>query len=251
MTQKNNDNFTFIEHLEILRKHLLYCIFYLLIATLLSFVFVDKLVQILKLPLSGLIDKLVFTHPTEIFTVYFKISLFSGLIISFPAILYNLWLFIKPAVEQEIKFNFLFLILIVFTFFIFGTYFAYKIFLPFSIKFLLNFGGDIAYPMVSLNNYISFVLSILIIMGIVFEMPVFCAILTKLGILQPKFLVKKRKEVIFGIITFSAIITPTTDIFNLILFVLPMIVLYEISILVSYVITRFFVNKGEKVYFYE
>jgi sec-independent protein translocase protein TatC len=182
---------------------------------------------------------------------YFKISLFSGLIISSPAILYNLWLFIKPAVSKELKFNFFLWLLGIIILFILGTIFSYFTILPYGLKFLLTFGNKFAYPMISLNNYISFVLTILLITGLIFEMPIFCAMLTKLKILTPKFLQQKRKEAIFGLITFAAIITPTTDVFNLLLFVFPMVLLYEVSILVSYLVTKFSISSQERVYFYE
>ncbi|MFQ3675860.1 MAG: twin-arginine translocase subunit TatC, partial [Endomicrobiia bacterium] len=209
------------------------------------------IIQILRYPSTMFLDKLIFTYPTEMVVTYFKVSIFLGAILSSPAILYNLWLFIKPAVSKEIKFNFFLWLLIILVLFVLGIFFAYVIILPYGLKFLLTFGTKVAYPMISLNNYISFVLTILVITGIIFEMPVFCAMLTKLKILTPAFLRKKRKEALFALITVAAIITPTTDVFNLILFVSPMILLYEISIWVSYFVIKFSVSTDERVYFYE
>ncbi|MFC1501347.1 twin-arginine translocase subunit TatC [Elusimicrobiota bacterium] len=239
-TQKNNrsEDKTVIGHLDELRIRIFYFLAYFIVGMLAGLIFSKDIITFLKIPSIGIIKDFVFIKPTEIVTVYIKISLFAGLVFSLPALLFNLWKFFKPALDKTIKINFINWIVSAVLLFLGGTAFSFKIFLPLGLNFLMKISSEIAYPMITLNGYISFVLSLLLVGGIIFEIPVISAVLTKLGILTPQLMRKKRKEAVFTLTIFAAVITPTTDIFNLMLFVLPMVLLYEISILISAIMYR-------------
>ena len=233
MNNTNPDKLTVIGHLEELRKRIIISLVYLSCGTLISFIFAKDIILFLKLPAENIIKNLVFTRPTEPFIIYFKVALYTGAIISSPAIFYQIWQFIKPAISQQTKISLFNWVISVVIMFIIGTVFSYKIIISSGLNFLIKFADSIATPMITVDSYISFVLMILVLGGIVFEMPVISGLLTKLGIITPYMMRKRRKEAIFGLCVFVAIITPTVDAFNMVIFVLPMIVLYEASIFVS------------------
>lgn len=233
---KNQNTFTFTEHLEDLRRLLLRCLGILLLSSTVCFIYVKKIVHILKIPSYNLIENFVFLKPTEIITVYVKTSIFAGLVLASPVIFFLVWKFIEPAIEQKVSILFWFLSGSVL--FMAGTLFSYKIVVPTALSFLMKISSEIATPMINFNFYISFLLSIMLIGGIIFEMPIVSAILSKIGILSPQLMKSKRKEAIFALIVIAAVITPTTDIFNMMLFVVPMVILYEISILVSSIFAK-------------
>lgn len=165
--------------------------------------------------------------------IYMKLALLCGLVISMPIILYELWSFISPAVEDKFK-NYVFSFIFSGSFiFILGVAFAYFILLPRAIKFLLSFQSDILIPVISAREYIGFVVAIILGCGIIFQMPILSFILTRAGIISPKILRKKAKWAILFIFIAAALITPTTDAFNMLIFAVPMLFLYEISIWVS------------------
>jgi sec-independent protein translocase protein TatC len=227
------NSFTIIEHLEELRKRLLYCLMYVLLGTTAALAFAKDIIVFLKVPAQGIIQNFIFVKPTEIITVYFKSAVFAGSILVLPLILHQMIKFIEPAIGAEKRKGLFYWLFSIFLLFFAGAIFSYLVALPFGIKFLVKIGEGIAFPMISLSNYISFALCILIFGGVLFEMPVIACLLTKLGLISPKFMRKKRREAILGLTIIAAVITPTTDIFNLAVFLIPMIMLYEISIIAS------------------
>ncbi|MCM8757618.1 MAG: twin-arginine translocase subunit TatC [Candidatus Omnitrophica bacterium] len=229
---------TLKEHLEELRRRIIVSLVCLGVATTLSFPFSDYILKVLKFPAKGLIEKLVFFGPQDAFLIYMRIAFLSGAIFSFPIILYQLWAFILPALEEKFKkYTFLFIILST-LFFIGGCFFAYFILIPAALKFLLSFGDKELIPVISATRYISFLLSIILVSGLIFEMPLLSLILTKMGIINHRILRKKYKYAILVILIFSAIVTPTVDAFNMLLLAIPILVLYELSIWFSFLIKR-------------
>lgn len=225
---------TIVEHLNELRKRIIICLILLGMATVISLPFASQILKILKLPAGEYINTLAFFKPQEAFLVYMKVAFLCGIIIALPAILYEIWAFISPAVERGIKRYTLYFILCGSLIFIIGGLFAYFILLPKAIKFLLSFQGDILQPVISAREYISFVVSIILGCGLIFQMPVLSFILTKAGLINARVLRRKARWAILIIFIIAAIITPTTDAFNLLIFALPMLVLYEVSIWVAY-----------------
>lgn len=222
-----------VEHLDELRRRIIQCLLPLFAAALFSAFFVKKIVSFLKLPAKGAIDKLAFFTPQEVALVYLKVAILTGFVISLPFILYHIWKFISPALEDKHKRHAIsFIFFTCFSFFI-GASFCFFCLLPVSLKFLIALAGDELVPVISIGKYISFVLVLTVGCGLTFEMPVLAWILTKLRILNSRFLKKNRKYAAIIILIVAAIITPTTDPFNMFLLAVPMLGLYEISIWIS------------------
>lgn len=233
-----DNELTLVEHLGELRKRLIIGLSAFFLALLASFPFASKLFDILMYPGREYIKKLVFFAPQEAFMMYMRISFFSALVFSMPVILSQVWAFLSPAAGGKLKkFAFGFIVFSSLAF-ISGCLFAYFVIIPPSLKFLLSFAKDNMEPMISTDRYISFVLGFELSCAAVFQAPVISFILAKLGIITPRFLRSKYKYAIVVIMVLAAIITPTSDIFNMMLLAMPMIILYEISILVAYFASR-------------
>lgn len=231
---------TMIGHLEEFRKRIIICLAFFILATLAAFPFCGVILRILKLPAAGLIQKLVFFSPAEAFTVYFKIAMLSGLVASVPVLLYQAWKFVSPAIDERFKRYCLTFVGFCSVMFIAGCAFAYFLLLPAALKFLLTFGSDQMEPLISAGRYISFVAAIILCTGLVFEMPVLSFILSRIGVLNYRFLRKRFKYAVIVILVTAAVITPTPDVFNMMLLAVPMLFLYEISIWVSFFAGRFY-----------
>jgi len=233
---------TLVGHLNELRKRIIISLVSLGILTIFSLAFSSYVLKILKLPAGGLIEKLVFFSPQEGLVIYMRVAFLCGLIISMPVILYQVWAFIAPALEENTRRSACLFIIFCSLFFIIGCLFAYFILIPPALKFLLSFGKEDLEPVISASKYISFVTTLILGCGLVFQMPILSLILTKAGIINPKILRKKYKYAVVIILIAAAVITPTPDAFNMLLLACPMIFLYEISIWVS-----FFAKPRQKV----
>lgn len=224
---------TFIQHLLELRKRLLICITAIFIGSVFSYFYAGEILSYIARPFH----KLVFIQPQEAFVVYIKVAFFCGLFIASPVVLYQIAVFISEGLKDKERKYFLGYGLAGIVFFLLGAGFAYFIVVPFGIKFLLSFGGAYLSPMISADSYISFLIVMLIAFGAVFEMPIAAAFLTKINLLNPKVLRKNRPYIILAIFIVAAILTPP-DVFSQILLAVPLLVLYEISIYVSKIISK-------------
>ncbi|OGX14620.1 MAG: twin arginine-targeting protein translocase TatC [Omnitrophica WOR_2 bacterium GWC2_44_8] len=222
-----------IEHLDELRSRIIYCLIPFVIAVLCSTPFVKAFLAFLRIPAEGVIKELAFFSPEEVAFVYMKIALFSGFILSLPVILYQIWVFISPAIAQRQKKYIVSFIFWAFFAFLCGCAFGYLLLVPFSLKFLIGLAGKELTPVIALNKYIGFVLALIAGCGIAFELPVVVWLLARLGIVNSAFLRKKRRYAIAIIFIAAAVITPTTDPVNMTLMALPMLVLYELSIWIA------------------
>ncbi|MGE4384490.1 MAG: twin-arginine translocase subunit TatC [Endomicrobiaceae bacterium] len=229
-----------LSHLEDLRWLIIRIVIYLSAAAVLSFFIADTIIVYIKLPAKGIINDFLILKPTEAITIYFKTAIYSGFVISFLPICYECIKFIAPALQKEKTISIIKYSASAFTLFILGTVFSYYIVLPNTIKFLADISSHLtsSSTQFTLNSYISFVFAVLLSGGIIFEIPLICSILTVLRIVSPNMLKKFRKEVFFTLCVFAAIITPTTDVFSLTLFVLPMLILYEAGIIISEIIYK-------------
>ncbi len=222
--------FSFIEHLEELRSRLIKAILAWLTGTIIFYgFFIDPFLSFIIKP----VHHIVFTSPSEAFTARITITLWGGFLLSLPVILYQVWQFVAVGLTpQEKKYVAVFGPLSA-VFFILGEAFAYFCMLPISIKFLLSFSTDLFVPMITVDNYISFVTTLMLACGVTFELPLIFAFLTKIGIATPEFMRQKRRYVIVVILIVSAIITPP-DVVSQILLAAPLLVLYEVGILFSH-----------------
>jgi len=197
--------------------------------------FINKISYILRLPALGVIDNFIFTSPTEVFTAYLRLSILAGFIISLPFILFQLGLFLMPAVSHDKRKAIVNWLIVSFSLSMLGIVFSYFLALPFALKFLINFARDTALPMISIAKYFSFAGALLLIGAGIFQMPVIMALLSYLGVLNTIFFRKNRKYAIVAIFITAAVITPTQDIINMLIFAVPMLVLYETGIVASWV----------------
>jgi|TARA_Y100000590_G_scaffold55772_2_gene58395 sec-independent protein translocase protein TatC len=175
----------------------------------------------------------IYTDLTEFVGAAIRVSLTTGIVLAWPLIMYQLAVFILPGLKsQEKKYVYFFLPLSTIVFFI-GAYFGYKVLFPPAVNFLLHFGADVAVPYIRIGNYTSLMLTLILWMGIAFEMPVIVFFLSLIGIVTPKLLIKGRRYAIVCAFIVGAIITPTFDPVNQSIVALPLIVLYEAGILLA------------------
>src|SRR3989338_2008294 len=146
------------EHLGELRKRLIICLVSLGIGIVCSMPFAQFLLKVLKFPAAGLIEKLVFFGPQEAFLIYMRIAFFCGLALSMPVILYQLWSFVSPAVDERLKRHTSDFIVSASSLFIIGCLFAYFFLIPPALKFLLSFASEDLEPVISATKYISFII---------------------------------------------------------------------------------------------
>lgn len=224
---------TITGHLNELRQRIIVSLVFLGITTIASFPFSNYTLGILKQPAAGYIKTLAFFSPQDAFSIHLRVAFLLGFIIALPLVLYEIWAFVSPAVEERFKKYTLKFILSCVSAFLIGCLFCYFVLLPTALRFLLSFAKANLIPVISAQNYISFVLGLLIGCGLTFQMPVLSFIFTKIGLINAKFLKEKRKFAILFIFIIAAIITPTTDAFNLLILAIPMLILYEFSIYVS------------------
>lgn len=222
----------FTSHLEELRKRLMISIAAVVTFSALAYAFSDKLFMILAKPLPPNTN-FAFIRLVEPFFTYLKVSLLTGIFLSSPVLIYQIWAFIAPGLhENERKWVWPIVISSVFLF-IGGVLFCYFIVLPVGFPFFLSFATDTIRPMLSMDEYFSFITKFLLAFGIVFEIPLFILFLSLLGIVDAKMLSAYRKYAILGIFIIAAILTPTPDAFSQLLMAGPMMLLYEIGIIVA------------------
>ena len=226
---------TIIEHLEELRSRLMQSIIAVAITTALCFAFTESIMRVLIAP-AGI--KPVFLRPTEMFITYFKVALLSGVLLAMPVLVYQTVQFIWPGLQGGER-RYLRIIVPGATFsFVVGVLFTYFIVLPFALRYLVSFGGNLVEAKWAIGEYISFVTTLLFWSGIVFETPLIMFFLARLGLVTPQFLSKNRKFAVIIIAVIAAVITPTPDPFNMGLVMIPLLLMYEIGILLAKVAYR-------------
>ncbi|MFQ5952974.1 MAG: twin-arginine translocase subunit TatC, partial [Candidatus Omnitrophota bacterium] len=196
------------------------------------------LMSAMRKPLEGLVAKLIFIGPTEAFIAYMKVALLVGFVVSFPVILFHVWAFLSPAVPKETRGHIIVWLFFALVFFFSGIAFSYFIAIPLALNFLIDFGSKVALARITLGKYISFFGALILIGGIIFEIPIIMGLLADTGLLKVRTLRGKRHYAIISILVFAAIITPTQDIMNMLLFAMPMIALYEVGVVLAGIIER-------------
>ncbi len=236
---------SFFEHLVELRTRLIHSAVAIVICTgiglLLSKHFITFIVQPMHLALrsAGLADNLYYTSPAGYVSLVINLGLYLGIAIAMPYVLYQVWLFVAPGLFKHERNAVAGFIISSMFLFLCGLAFAYFIMLPTTLKFLIGFAneGPIK-PLISINEYFDLTLMILLGLGLVFELPVLIFILSLFGIVTPKFLLKNFRYAMVIITVAAAIITPTPDATTMLVFMAPMILLYFLGVLVSYMVLR-------------
>jgi sec-independent protein translocase protein TatC len=232
---------TLLGHINELRKRLLVCVIALALTTIASFAFSQKIASFLAEPIGGL-QAMSSIDITENMSAFMKISLLSGVILALPVIFYQILAFIMPGLNTTERTWIWMAIPSATLFFVAGVAFAYFVMLPAALPFLINFMGISTSPRP--KTYFSFVSSLMFWVGVIFEMPLLMYILARLKIVSAKSLVKQWRIALVASAVVAALITPTADPVNMGLMMLPLFVLYLISILFA-VIARH--ERKEKV----
>lgn len=225
---------SFLEHLEELRWRLVYVSGGIFIGAIIAWIFKDFLVEDLLLaPATAAKITLQNLKPFGQLFLYIQVTLIVGFIISIPNFFYHLWRFISPALKDSEKKYIKWIVFVSSLCFFIGVMFAYKIMLPLTLEFSGQFGTEQIENNFAIDEYFSIIISVMLAAGVVFELPILSFFLSKLGILTPKFMRKYQKHAIVIILIISALLTPGTDPVAQMLLAIPLVILYEISILVS------------------
>ena len=222
-------------HIEELRKRLLYALIALGVGTLISFLYAELAIAFLAKPIGGL-ENLQSIEITENLGVFMRVSLLCGFVISLPVILYELLAFIIPGLQPKERRWVYWTIPAVFLMFLLGAAFAFYVMLPAAIPFLTSFLGVSTVP--RLSNYTSFVISLVFWIGIAFQAPLVVFFLAKLKLVDAKTLVNHWRLAFVLIAVVAAMVTPTVDPVNMALLMMPLILLYGISVLLAFIARR-------------
>ncbi|MBI5415324.1 MAG: twin-arginine translocase subunit TatC [Candidatus Omnitrophica bacterium] len=232
MTRNPND-LSFLEHFDELRSRLIKSLIAVAVAACLFYPFVDPVLAFLIRP----VGRVVFTSPADAFAARFMLVVWGGVILALPVVLYQFWRFVSAALkEHERKYVSFFAPFSLVLFFAGGA-FGYFVMIPVGMKFLLGFATDFMVPMITVQNYLSFVTTLVLAFGVTFELPLVLMFLAKIGIVTPAFLAQKRRHAIVIILIVSAVITPPDAVSQMIM-ALPLVVLYELGIIVSRFVQR-------------
>ncbi len=232
---------SFFEHLEELRWRIIKSVLGLLVAVVICGVYSDFIVNVIVLRPSRLTTpplNLINTIPYGQITFYMTVVLFGGLILTSPWILYQLWQFVRPGLLPKEQKYVSSIVTYTTLCFLSGVAFAYFLMLPYMLQFFATFGSSGIQNWISIDEYISFVLQLILLSGLIFELPMISYFLARFGIVTPAFMRHYRRHAIVVILIIAAVVTPTTDPFTMTIFAIPMVVLYEISIGVAKVAKR-------------
>jgi sec-independent protein translocase protein TatC len=228
---------TFLDHLEELRKRLMWSFLAVAVAFLACWAFAEPIFGKLQEPLTKFLppgDKLAYTRLTAPFFLYMKVAFFAGLFVASPFVLYQLWMFISPGLYKRERRLALPFIIFGTVFFVAGGYFGYRYLLPATCSFFVETGKQFK-QMVTVDDYFSFASVIILATGGVFETPILIFFLARLGIVTPAFLMQKFKYAVVLAFVISAVITPTPDMVTQAALAVPMILLYLLGTGVAFV----------------
>jgi len=225
-----------LSHLRELRKRILYSLIAVVVTTGLAFWQYDRIINVLKEPAGGI--DFIYTRLTEGFSVSMRVSFLAGLIVAAPFIIYQLLLFVLPALNYREKRTVVFIVPWIIIMFFGGVYFGWRFLIPPALGFLLGFGSEVATYLLNLGDYVNFVTRLLLVIGAIFEMPVLTVFLSRIGVLTSRWMAGKRKIWIILSFVLSAVITPTPDAINQFIVAGALIVLYEVSIWLAWLVER-------------
>ena len=223
-----------MEHLDELRKRIVYSALFLAAGFIVAWIIKDWLLNFLQRPLLKIGKSLVFTHPMDALNLYLQVALLAGAIIASPFIIFQVWLFIAPGLYQkEKRFVWPFMLATV-GLFLAGASFGYFFVLPGAMEILIIKMGHNFTPMITIEDYSSFFLSIILGLGISFEMPILIFFLAMFGIVSPRFLWKNIRYAILAVFIIAAVICPSPDPWTMCIYAVPMLALYLIGIGVAW-----------------
>jgi sec-independent protein translocase protein TatC len=242
MAAKKSDEMPFLDHLEELRWRLIWIIGALAVGVAIGVFVVVKfdVILFLEKPILPYLNgqKLAITHPADSFTVLMSASLAIGAMIAFPMIIYELWAFLSPALYRKEKRVIIPAIFVGTLLFLCGVALAYYFVLPLALAYLMTLESDALTPVIMASEYFGFVTTLCVAFGAVFELPLAITGLTALGLVKPQFLSKYRRHAIIGCWGVAAIITPGDFLGTTFALAIPLYLLFEISVALSFIIYR-------------
>lgn len=230
-----------LEHLQELRKRLVYSLLSIGVGFGVAYGFHDRIAALMIKPITialtahHLPAKLVYTNPMDGFNFYLKIGLFGGIIVASPFILYQVWLFIAPGLYQHEKRYVVPFMAATIGLFLAGAFFGYRFVYPGALEFLIGYSKQFT-PMVTISEYMELFSTVILGLGIVFELPILVFFLSLFGLVSSRWLWKNMRYAILVIFIVAGIITPTPDPLSMCIFAAPMLLLYVISILIAHLV---------------
>ena len=231
MIASRDAELSLIEHLEELRRRLFVAAAAVLVATAFAFLFSEQIIRFLLVP-SG-VEKCIALSPTENFTTFMRVSLFAGIAAAMPVVLYELFAYVDPALTPKERRFTIILGPFVLALFLTGMAFCYFLLLPNALRFLLNFGSAVIDNQLRCSEYLSFVTTFVLGMGLVFEVPAIMFGAIRVGVVRRARLAGLRRYVFLAAFVIAAVLTPTPDPFNQTLVALPLYVLFEVGLLLG------------------
>ncbi len=228
------ERMSLLEHLEELRNRILKSVVALLVGFLVCWGFAKPIFAFLSRPVVDLLPdgKLIFLDVTEPFLLYVKVALLAGTFLTSPFVLYQIWRYVAPAFyRDELPWAAMF-VMSGSLLFVAGGAFAYWVVFPQAVEFLVGVGSDMTAAVTGVS-YLSFLMTIVLGLGLMFELPLLVVMLSRMGVVTPRFLLKHFRWAVVIIFTVAAIITPTPDVFNLCLFAVPTLGLYLLGVAVG------------------
>ncbi len=235
MAKNSDGSMPILEHFVELRLRIAISAGAFLVAVIFCFANIELIRGLLTIPLEGL--KLIYLSPPEAFVANLRLAFISGLILSSPVIIYEISAFIFPGLTGGEKKFYVGVILGILILFSAGVFFAYYIAYPFTLFFFLRFAAGELEPRFTVSEYISFIFSFHMAIGLVFQLPLFTWALGKMGLISTQFLRKHRKVAVLILLLLSAVITPP-DIISQLILIIPLTLLYELGILMVLISER-------------
>jgi sec-independent protein translocase protein TatC len=240
-SNENMPTMGFLDHLEELRTRLINSVIGVAVGFGICWWKVEKIYGYMQRPIIDVLTKhnlptkLTYLNPTDPFNLYLKVAALAGLFLTSPYVLYQVWMFISPGLYRHEKRYVVPFMISTIALFTGGGYFGYRIVYPRALDFLVSFGSQFQ-PMITIGEYTQLFLSIVLGMGLIFEMPILVFFLALMGIMSPQFMIKYFRYAILIIFIIAAIVTPTPDVVNMCIFAAPMLGLYALSIGVAWLV---------------
>lgn len=243
--EDSSSKMSFLEHLDELRKRLIYIVYSLIAGCVIAYIFIGRLVDFVMKPMYEMlpkdatgVGKLMYTAGPEPFMLYVKIGFLAGIFVASPLILWQIWKFIAPGLySHEKKFAIPF-VLFTTVFFIAGGLFAHYVAFPVTWQFFIGFAPDYMVFIPRIDEAFSLYTKMLLGFGVVFQMPTLVFFLARMGVVTAAFLLKYFKYAFLGIFIVAAVISPGTDMMSQVVMAVPMLALYAISILIAFVFQK-------------
>lgn len=235
MKNSQQEYYSFADHLTELRSRIIVCFVTLGFGTVAGYVFSDRIVSFLLRPVN---QPLYYSSPAGGFDFTLKISLFVGCLITIPILIYEVVQFIAPAFSERVRKLLPVIIISSFFLVVCGILFAYFVSLPAALFFLNKFSNEQVHSLLSTSEYLSFMVHYILGFGVVFQLPLLLVVINSVKKIPLKVLMKYQKWVLLGSFIIAAVLTPTPDVFNQLIMAVPLLLLYEASVVTIYIINR-------------